>query len=285
MARIKRYFKEILRLISKPQMRILPGQLAFFFLLSVIPLIALLGNIAGLISLPLEVVKDFFSNKVSADIIENIYPLLINSQGINLIIFYFAAFSMASNATNAMIITANSIYELENSSFIRNWVKAVIMLISLIILILFMLVVPIWGDKIVTFIADIINNNILKEQIINLYNLLKYPISIIFVFVNLKLLYTVAPSAKIKSNTTTKGALFTTLGWLVVTEFYTFYINNFTSYNVFYGSLANVLVIFLWLYILAYIFILGLAINSRSYLRQRKLKVSSQSAIIIKKDL
>ena len=64
-------------------------------------------------------------------------------------------------------------------------------------------------------------------------------------------------------NQTTYGALFTSLGWIIVTAIYSFYINNYAHYQVFYGGFANIIILMLWTYFLALIFVIGLALNYR----------------------
>lgn len=272
MKRIKSYTKEIIRLMKKPQMRILPGQLAFFILLSIIPLLALLGNIAGFVSLPIDVIYQLFSNKISEEIINVLYPLLIDISNTSLIMFYLIAIFMASNGTNSLIITANSIYENENTNFIKDRIRSFVMLFSLISLIIFGLLIPITGDKVITNFGLFINNPSIRETFLNLYHLLKTPLSLLFVFINLKVLYKMSPSVKIKWKTTTKGSIFTTIIWYVMTKIYMLYVTNFSSYNIYYGALSSILVLFIWLYLLAYVFILGMAINSNAYLREQRSK-------------
>ena len=94
------------------------------------------------------------------------------------------------------------------------------------------------------------------------YGILKYPVSLFTIFFFIKLLYTIAPDATIKSKETTKGAIFTTFGWIISTEIYSFYIKKIANYSILYGSVANLIVLFVWIYILAYIFVLGMALNS-----------------------
>ena len=74
-----------------------------------------------------------------------------------------------------------------------------------------------------------------------------------------------APDKPIPSRTTTYGALFTTIGWIVSTEIYSFYVREFAHYNILYGSVANLIILFLWIYILSYIFVLGMALNATNY--------------------
>lgn len=71
-----------------------------------------------------------------------------------------------------------------------------------------------------------------------------------------------APDTQIASKTTTSGALFTTVTWIIATEVYSFYVNTFNSYNLLYGSIANLLILLLWVYLLSYVFVVGMALNA-----------------------
>ena len=90
----------------------------------------------------------------------------------------------------------------------------------------------------------------------------------------IKILYTLAPDERIPSRFNNNGTLFTTLLWIIITRLYAIYLNNFNTYNLFYGSLANVVIMLFWIYLLAYVFTMGMAINSDCYLESKK--VSSE---------
>ena len=74
-----------------------------------------------------------------------------------------------------------------------------------------------------------------------------------------------APDMTIKSKYTNRGALFTTLAWIIITRVYAIYLNNINTYNIFYGSLANVVIVLFWFYLLSYVFTMGMALNANSY--------------------
>ena len=71
-----------------------------------------------------------------------------------------------------------------------------------------------------------------------------------------------APDKKIRSKSATKGAIFTTISWVVSTEIFTFYVGTFAKYDVFYGNISNIIILLLWIYLLSYIFVLGMAFNA-----------------------
>ena len=54
MERIKSFIKKIYKMIIRPEMKILPGQLAFFLVLSIIPIIVLIGFICSTIHISLN---------------------------------------------------------------------------------------------------------------------------------------------------------------------------------------------------------------------------------------
>ena len=95
-------------------------------------------------------------------------------------------------------------------------------------------------------------------------DIFKYPLSIVVIYLNIKLLYVLAPDKKIKSRTTTKGALFTTVSWSLITAIYSFYINNIANYSRIYGALSNIVILMLWFWLLSYVFVVGLVLNCKN---------------------
>ena len=149
------------------------------------------------------------------------------------------------------------------------------MVIVLFLLIGFIILVPILGDLIIDLLGNIFQENIMKV-ITTGYHLIKYPITIILMFFLIKSLYLLASSMKIKPKYMNNGAVFTTITWFILTRIYSFHLNNYSNYNLYYGSLANILIILVWVYLMAYIFMIGLALNADNYLFDMKKKEDVQ---------
>ena len=94
------------------------------------------------------------------------------------------------------------------------------------------------------------------------YEIFKYPLTVLVVFFCIKLLYIISPDEKIPSKSTTYGAVFTTIAWIASTEIYAFYVGSFAHYDIFYGSISNILILLIWVYLLSYIFVAGMALNA-----------------------
>ncbi|MDD6224314.1 MAG: YihY/virulence factor BrkB family protein [bacterium] len=260
---MEKFFQRVYQTIQKPEMRILPGQLSFFLLLSIIPLVALIATIISHFSISIESLMELISKTLPSEIASILNQAIDGkSMNLNIAIFYISAFILASNGPHSMIIGSNLIYKVDNKDYLDRRIKSIFMTVILVILLVFMLIVPAYGDMIIKFVIKVIAVDSIDQTLLITYNILKYPISILLIFFCVKLLYTIAPDKSIKSNSTTYGAIFTTISWIISTEIYSFYVSDFAKYNLLYGSIANLLILFLWVYLLSYIFVLGMALNA-----------------------
>lgn len=261
--RIEKFFRKVKSAIKKPEMRILPGQLAFFLVLSIIPLVALLAAIASHFSISVESLIELVNRTIPKDAAELITQAISGkSLNLNIAIFYGSAFLLASNGPHSMIIGSNLLYKVEDKDYLTRRIKALFMTFVLVLLLVFLLIVPAYGDMIISLITQLLESEDLNHIINVTYSILKYPISLFFIFFCVKLLYTMAPDKTIPSSSTTYGAAFTAISWIIATEVYSFYVEVFAKYNLLYGSIANLLILLLWVYLLSYIFVLGMAFNA-----------------------
>jgi membrane protein len=168
---------------------------------------------------------------------------------------------MISKGTNAVIITSNTLYKIDESDKIKRQIKSLFLVVMLIILIAFIIVVPLFGDTIMVLLKNIDHVNDIFNELMIVYNAIKLPITFIFIYFIIKLIYTIAPDKLIKSRDVTFGAIFTTTLWIIATKIYTYYVINFAKYDIFYGNIANLIILLLWIYLLSYIFVLGMALN------------------------
>ncbi len=279
MERARAFLKKVFHIIKRPEMRILPGQLAFFFVLSLIPLIALVGTIASSFNISVASLEEMMKAALPGNISETLLTY-VSGKGLNfnIIIFFISAFVLASNGAHSMIITSNEIYKIECEQIIQRRIKAILMTFILVLLLVFLLIVPVYGDSILQLAIEYSNHNSTVEFISIIYQILKYPLSLSLIYVNIKLLYIIAPDKKITTASTTYGAVFTTITWTLATEIYSFYVATFANYDIFYGSISSIIILLMWVYILSYIFVIGMAINAGEREDDiNKLKVSTSS--------
>lgn len=266
MKKIKKIINQIYSIIIKPEMKVLPGQLAFFLVLSVIPIIVLIGFICSTFKVPFTNVV-YAMNEILPKGVSEILISYINGEGLNLSIgiSMAAGFILASNGPHSIIITSNTLYGIPHSNYLKRRLKALILTILLILLFVFTLIVLAFGNHIVAFILGLKIFRSISSIAYKVYFWLKWPLALFIIFFIVKLIYSMAPDSHIPSKYNTKGTIFTTVGWILTTIVYSYYATNLSNYSRFYGNLSNIIILMLWIYFLSYILVFGMAINVNSY--------------------
>lgn len=257
-----RFFQRFKASITRPEMLVLPGQIAFFLFLSIVPTITLIGYFCSYLNISSGLVNTFIGNAIGEKYVSLLAPM-INTTKItpSFFILLGVGYFIASNGMSSMIVASNMIYGIKDSGFVKRRFKAIIMEIVIVILFLFVLIVPLFGNTIINFLHYLNLDVETTEMIVNILRFLKGPFSWLVIFIFVKLLYTMAPDKRIPSRRVNFGALFTSLGWILGTFVYSYYINHIANYSYFYGTLANLVVLMVWIYFLSYIFVIGLAMN------------------------
>lgn len=257
------YWKKILKILSRTEMSILPANMAFYFILALVPLLTIIIWIASYFSISIDIVsdlvKDIFPNQVSETI-----NLIITGKGFdsNIGLFNIFAFIVATNGPYSIIMTSNTLYKVDKKDYLKDRIKAVLLLIIILILFFFLLLVPVLGGQILTLLQSI---SFFDKELIFVYDLLKWPVSFLIIYFNVKLIYAIAPNRQVSSSETTVGAFITTVLWVVSTAVFSYYVTYFAKYDILYGNLSTIIMLMIWIYVLCYVFVLGMAINATSY--------------------
>jgi len=262
--KIKRGIHNFFKVLKRPEMEVLPGHLAFSFVLSLVPTLTILTYIATMLHFDMSFISDFMNNAFSEDFAN----LLLGKNmaikaDLNFFITLIVGYVIASNGAASLITSSNMIYGIKNESFLKRRIKAFIMILIIILLFVFLLIFNVFGDKIIEMFQIM---DISKKMLINItliISVLKGPISWFIIFLFIKIIFTMAPDKKIQAREVNKGAIFTSIGFVIVTYIYSTYTTNFAKYDVFYGNLASIVVLMIWFYLLSYIITIGLAFNYR----------------------
>lgn len=272
------YFKKLISIIKKPEMGVLPGQIAFTMILSIVPIITLLGFVASLVGINMDTIIASLNNIVPGGA-EGLRPILDGSNiDIRLTLIFIWMFYLASNGCNSIILASNTIYGINKSGWLSRRIKAIFMTLAIIIIFLFMLVVPAFGSKFV----ELFSNTSIYNQINGAYNILKGPLSWLIMFIFIRAFYEFAPD-RVRSNShINAGAIFTTIGWILLTFIYSQLSLNMSNYNLFYGALSNIAFLMIWLYFMSFVFVIGLVLNYGA--EQEHVTMEETGAVKIIKD-
>lgn len=262
---MKKFLTDLWKVIRLPEMLILPGNLAFFLILSLAPILTLFGMISSALSLSTSGITNALQSVVPSGVMEILLPFFDGGLSVTNFVFIIVGFFVASNGPDSLITASNILYKNKPKNYIYRRIKALFMTFWLILLFVFTLIVMAFGSFILN---NVLTFGVIGRFIANNYviiTIVKVLIAFVMIFFIIKILYTMAPDQKIKSKYVNYGALFATLSIMVLTGGYSFYVTNIANYDVIYGSLANIAILMLLVYFISYIIVLGIAINHNYY--------------------
>ena len=258
----KHLYSEIIEVLRKPVMSVLPGHLSFFLLLSAIPLILIFVSVASAFSLSYDALIEFITLSLPASTSKLILPLFTErALDFSVTLLAITAIYLASRGAKAIILAANNIYGGAKNP-IQEIIKSLIITILLIAVFIFLILILILGEMVLKKLTLVTQISFISNNLLGFIKLIRWPLALFVIFFLIKIIYTLTPNKKIKSKTVNKGSLFTTIGWLVITYIYSFYVSNYASYNTYFGSASNIVILMIWVFMISQIFVIGMVINS-----------------------
>lgn len=242
----------------------LAAQLAYFFLLSLLPFLLFLLTLIGYFPIEEEAVINLISTYAPTQIGELInanVTLLINQQNGGLLsLSIIGTLWAASNGVRALMRAFNKAYEVEEDrSFITARFIAIILTIAMVAIICIAFLLPIFGRMIGIYLFSLIS---LSDNFITAWETLRWLISSVIFFIVFLALYKLAPNKKIYFKNAIWGALFATVFWQLVSLGFSYYVSTMGNYSATYGSLGAVIVLMIWFYISGIIIMIGGALNA-----------------------
>jgi len=176
------------------------------------------------------------------------------SFGFLLVIFY------ASNAMLTIINTFDkSIYQHDQkTNFLQKRWKAIKLTVIVLGLLIGTILILIGEGYLSTVIINWLQ---LKGTSIFLFKSLRWLITLFLFYYGIALIYKLAPSVTKRWKTFTVGALLATFLTVATTFIFSYWVNNFSSYNKVYGSIGTVLIVMLLIYINSLILLIGFELN------------------------
>jgi len=173
---------------------------------------------------------------------------------------FFLALYLATNGIASLMSAFNACYRTkENRGFLQTRAIAVGIITFLVLNICAAVLVMIFGNKVLVLLTEygVVSNTILYYMVASLRFF-----ALLFLFmVATSFIFRFAPAVHEKWHFFSIGS--TTAGLLITLGFYLFsyYLNNFASYNKLYGSIGTMIALMLWLLITSYIILICFEIN------------------------
>jgi membrane protein len=250
------------------QVPLLAAGVAFFSFLSLFPAMIAAVTIYGLVADPATVARQ--AEQLSQALPEDAASLIkgqldaIASQpqqalGLGLIIALALALWSASGGVGNIMTAVNIAYdEEETRGFVKRKVLALVFTLGAIAFVVVAVTL--------IAVAPVLLDAFVPEGAVRvLLNVARWLGVVVAVSVALAVVYRFAPDRDSpRFSWVSVGAVVATVIWVIASVGFSLYVDNFGSYGKTYGALAGVAILMLWLWITAFIVLLGAEINAEA---------------------
>lgn len=244
-----------------------PATIFLFTLIPYIPIRHFQENLLGILEQILP--NDAFTA------LQSTIKDIVTHQNIKLFSFGFlTTLFFATNGVSRLMQAFNksSLINESRSYVKRRWV-ALILTVVISISMLVAVSIMIAGHRILISLQHHFNSK--AHGWLIAIALLKWIIVVVIFFVTVSLLYRYGPAHKQKWKFLSPGSVLATSLAVLTSLGFTFYINNFASYNKIYGSIGTLIVLMIWLYLNSLIILIGFELNA-------SIELSKRSIVIVK---
>lgn len=261
---LKSFIIDLIQKINEDEVSNSAASLSYYFILSIFPLLLFLMALVS--HLPInetEIYKyiyDIMPNTMGEYIVTTLRDMFNgNNDGI-LTFGILTTIYSASTGIFALINAFNKSYGIkDNRNFVLKRLLSILILIIVISIIILMIFSFVFGEYIINLISTKIT---LNEGFYTLWYYFKNIIPVFFTFLSLSLVYYLSINKKIKFREVLIGSLFSTFSIMLITKLFSIYVNLFSKKTVTYGSVGTIMMLIFWLFLMAYILVVGSQINS-----------------------
>ena len=241
----------------------------YFIVLSVFPALLMLLSILRYTGIQVEnlidLLRDFLPQALMETAEELVYSTYFNSSGRVLGLSALTALWSASRGVYGVLRGLNAVYDVwENRGYLYTRGISAIYTFLLGLVLLLTLVLHVFGNTILNWLTMVDN-----AVVIFLMDLVDLRFFLLLILQSLifTLMFMVLPNQRNRFLDSLPGGILASIGWLVFSDIFSIYVENFNSYANIYGSVYAVALCLLWLYCCLSILFYGGALNH--YLSKR----------------
>lgn len=252
--------------VASDHVGLIAAGVAFYALLAIFPAITALMALAGLALDPPEVVAQLESMagvlpQEAAQIVLDQAVAVAGSEeaglGIAFLIGLLLALYSASKGMGSLIEGLNVAYDEEEE---RGFITLILWTLGLT---LFLIVGLLLGLMATLAMPAVLNLIALPGWLETVLGLSRWVILALMTIFGLAAIYRYGPSRDAAEwRWLSPGAILACVIWMIASIGFSFYVSNFASYNESFGSMAGVIILLMWLWISAYIILLGAEFNA-----------------------
>lgn len=262
--KVKRFAYIVKQRLSGAELQVTSVMIAYYLMLSFVPLLIVVGNILPLFNVEAEIAVLYLGEVIPDMVMPAIEPiirdLLTTTSGGLLSLGLLTGIWSASRGITYIRKGLNKAYGVSDSAsyIVKKIVSVVTIVLILLLLILFALVFGFSGVVLEGLAPYIPWAGSLLQQI----STLKWPVSLLFIFALLVLVYRATPDVKLRVRDVLLGSAFAAGGLIGLVQAFSLYLQFFSRNLSSYGTLGAFFVMIIWLNFSAGILILGAVLNA-----------------------
>ncbi|MGN0978528.1 MAG: YihY/virulence factor BrkB family protein [Faecousia sp.] len=242
---------------------------AYFLVLSVFPGLLLVLSLLRYTGLQVENLTDLIGEILPSALMDSMEELVFstyrNSSGAVVGLSAVTALWSSSRGIYGLLRGLNAIYGVsEDRGYLYTRGISVVYTFVFFVVLLLTLVLHVFGNTIINFLTMVDN-----EVLIFLIDLIDLRFFLLLILQSLifTIMFMVLPNKRNSFWGSLPGGVLSSLGWLVFSDIFSIYVENFYSYANIYGSVCAIALSLLWLYCCLSILFYGGALNR--YLAER----------------
>ena len=256
----------IMRQMRNPYYQGFAAQLAFYFMLSITPMMIVLLQLLGIFSISLDALDVLIEQYVSEDVSEILMDFIAYAPtGPMNMVFIAVALWSASKVQFSLIKMTNYTFTEGQSygkGYFRDRFKAIRTILFTLFTVAFALIILVYGESIFMLFLKTVNVPQGVEYSVQKYILyLRWPIAMALYFLMVCYNYYVLPYDKVKFRDILPGSVFASLTMIAMTYLFTGYTRYAKNLDILYGSLASVVVLMFWFFFISWALGLGILCN------------------------
>ena len=260
---LKRTYRES----SRDNVSIIAAGVAFYAFLAFVPLLGSLVLVYGMLAEPQSVVQHMQAltalmpadaARIIGEQLMSVTTTASSKKGLGLLIALLLSIYGAMRGASSIITALNIVYNVKES---RSFVRATLLAAALTLGAVFALLLAVLGISLLHFVEDLLPFSSPAVHLVLKIGF--WIVAAAAVSLLIALVYRYAPNHPApKWRWLSPGSIAATLLWLSATLGFGLYVANFGNYNATYGSLGAVVVFLTWLYLTAYILLMGGELNA-----------------------
>ncbi|MCL1802610.1 MAG: YihY/virulence factor BrkB family protein [Eubacteriaceae bacterium] len=257
---IKRFARELFPIIITSDFTGAAAQLAYALILSFIPLLMFVITIAARIELPVDDIYRSMALVLPAQsysAVEGVMYEITESKSLTGFSLFSALSFIAMGCRGFMRVSNRAEGAQETRGLVKYWLESYIFALMIVISLVLSLILVVFGHVLSNFA-----NRMLHIESPWILDVTRYIVFIGMSGLAFSAMYSWSNINKKKLSETAPGGYSASILWVVVSAAFGYYVSNFSSYGLLFGSLGGIFMMLVWLYYSSYVLVLGICINS-----------------------